>query len=441
MTERDTVQSMAPPAGSAAALAPWSTAHRLWFRIGFCYVLLFVAPWPIDRLLARFDTVNADGYARLVHTVVAWTATHVFHSSVVVRFRRFPNNYGDGVYDFVWLAVITALTAIAVGVWSVLDRRRLQYVTLSAFLKTYLRYYLAWVMMIYGSAKLVPNGQFFFPRLDFLLTPVGDLASGDVLWTMMGISYPYTLFGGLGEVVGGALLLTRRTAPIGALMLCGVLANVFMLNASYQIGVKLASAHYWVFAAVLAAPAIVAIFQLFLRRQHVTPLVEHGPLLGQRPLLRGILKTLMVGWLGWTGATMAWRTPRQWGDVASTPLFGIWEVSEMQRAGRSLAPTLTEPTRWRQVIFERNQTFVVRRMDDSTRTLSVRVDTVARVMTLRARGDTAAIATLAYEADSAGALHVAGRFRADSLVLTLRRNPVMFRLETCKQRLIQERYC
>lgn len=67
----------------------------------------------------------------------------------------------------------------------------------------------------------------------------------------MGYSRTYTIFAGAGEVIGGVLLFFRRTTTLGALILCGVLANVVALNFSYGIPVKIFSslllllAYFW----------------------------------------------------------------------------------------------------------------------------------------------------------------------------------------------------
>ena len=55
----------------------------------------------------------------------------------------------------------------------------------------------------------------------------------------MGYSRPYAIFCGLVETVGGLLLFWQRTTTLGALIVAASMANVAMLNFSYDVPVKL----------------------------------------------------------------------------------------------------------------------------------------------------------------------------------------------------------
>ena len=61
------------------------------------------------------------------------------------------------------------------------------------------------------------------------------------LWWFMGASIPYIIFAGAAEVLGGLLLVLRRTAALGALVAFAVMVNVMMLNYCYDAPVKLYS--------------------------------------------------------------------------------------------------------------------------------------------------------------------------------------------------------
>lgn len=61
-----------------------------------------------------------------------------------------------------------------------------------------------------------------------------------LLWNFIGASAAYTIFTGVAEVLGGLLLVARRTALLGALVCIGVMSNVVLLNFSYD-GFKIVS--------------------------------------------------------------------------------------------------------------------------------------------------------------------------------------------------------
>jgi hypothetical protein len=72
-----------------------------------------------------------------------------------------------------------------------------------------------------------------------------------VVWSFMGASRPYTVFGGSGELVAGLLLVFRRTSIFGVLATIGVMANVVMLNFCYDVPVKILSVHMLVIGFML----------------------------------------------------------------------------------------------------------------------------------------------------------------------------------------------
>jgi hypothetical protein len=67
-----------------------------------------------------------------------------------------------------------------------------------------------------------------------------------------GYSTPYQTFSGLMETIVGILLLNRKTVTLGALLGIGVFANVFVLNLSYDIPVKLYSMQLLIYSLFLA---------------------------------------------------------------------------------------------------------------------------------------------------------------------------------------------
>ena len=107
--------------------------------------------------------------------------------------------------------------------------------------KTIAVYYLAIVLMKYGFDKLF-KAQFYLPEPNILYTPFGKLDKDILFWSTMGTSYSYNLFMGFMEILPGLFLLFKRTREIGLIISFGVLLNVFAINLSFDISVKLFSA-------------------------------------------------------------------------------------------------------------------------------------------------------------------------------------------------------
>src|SRR6185295_19857391 len=99
------------------------------------------------------------------------------------------------------------------------------------------RYTLAFSLFGYGIAKIVPQ-QFEFPGLQTVIRPLGDLPPMGLLWNFMGYSRVYQVFAGSIEVIASLLLLSRRTACLGALFATVGMANVVALDLGYDVTVK-----------------------------------------------------------------------------------------------------------------------------------------------------------------------------------------------------------
>src|SRR5208282_313026 len=100
---------------------------------------------------------------------------------------------------------------------------------------------------------------------------VGNLSPFRMLWTFMAASKPYTSFSGFAEVLAGVLLLVPQLTTLGALITIGVTANVFALNMSYDVPVKLGSLHYLLMAMFLVAPETQRLVNVFILNRPAAP--------------------------------------------------------------------------------------------------------------------------------------------------------------------------
>lgn len=131
-------------------------------------------------------------------------------------------------------------------------------------LRSFLRYVLAFYMLGYGLAKTgLASNQ--FPEIgDWQLDKTwGESSPMNVLWSFMGASRPYTIFGGLCEVLAGLLLVSRRTSTLGALVALTVMTNIAMLNYCYDVPVKLLSSHLAIMALLICMPDLWRLTQVF----------------------------------------------------------------------------------------------------------------------------------------------------------------------------------
>jgi hypothetical protein len=161
------------------------------------------------------------------------------------------NGSGDSAYSWAGFILQMSITAFATLVWSLLDRRRINYDRTYFFVEIAIRYYLAMILFSYGWAKIMVQ-QMPVPNDGRLYQRVGDMSPMGMLWTFLGSSPWYEIFCGAMEVLAAGLLFFRRTALLGAIVAAIVMFQVFVLNMCYDVPVKIYARHLLVFALAFA---------------------------------------------------------------------------------------------------------------------------------------------------------------------------------------------
>ena len=164
-----------------------------------------------------------------------WFAAHILHFGRPIS-TKFTGS-GDGLFGWMQVVFILVVALLATVIWSVLDRKRENYVTLHKWFRLWVRFFLLSTMIGYGAAKAIPN-QMGLPSLMHLLEPYGKASMMGLLWTFIGASTAYTIFSGCAEILGGLLLIFPRTALAGGLVSTAVMTQVFVFNMCYDVPVK-----------------------------------------------------------------------------------------------------------------------------------------------------------------------------------------------------------
>jgi hypothetical protein len=394
----------------------WGAVRRVLFRFAFVYLVLFIFPFPVAFPFVGEEFVQP--YTDFWNAVVIRVGEHVFRAAVDVT----PNGSGDRTYDYILTFVSLVLATAAAAVWTLLDRRRQEYVRLADWLRVYVRFFLASTMMVYGASKVIPM-QFGPPMLDRLVQPFGESSPMGLLWTFMGASAGYTIFTGAGEMLGGLLLTTRRTTLLGALVCIGVLGHVAMLNFSYDVPVKLLSVHLLALAVYVAAPDLRRLAHFFLLNRPAEPANLH-PLFRRKWLRRValVLRTAFVVALVGFSLAEAYKDYTIYRDPEPRPpLYGIWVVEEFAIDGESRPPLVTDEARWRRVIVSSAQTFAVQLMSDAHRRYGYKLDEEAHTLALSKRADPAWKSTLTVQQPEPDRMLLEGEFDGRPLRAKLRR--------------------
>lgn len=318
--------------------------------------------------------------------ITFWAAAHIFR----IKHDLIYTDTGSGDKTFDWVLAF-CLLVIAAGitlVWSILDRRRPNYVTFHKWFRVALRFALASEMFLYGLSKAIPL-QMPFPYLTRLLQSYGNFSPMGVLWWSVGASPAYEIFTGCAETLGGMLLLTPRTTTLGALVCLADMIQVFTLNMTYDIPVKLLSFHLMLFSLFLLAPEARRFFNFFFTDRATapsrqTPLFRSVRANRVAVLLQVAFGLYLIG-MGIYSGVEGWHT--YGGGRPKPSLYGIWDVEQMSVDGQVRPAMLTDRDRWRRIIFDFTTFTTFQRTDDSFSGYGSAINDQNKKLTLSKPGD------------------------------------------------------
>lgn len=423
------MESTAPAVIQTAAQAStptkrWSLGFRVAYRFACCYLILYILPDEGHVNLIEpipFSSVVVKEYVRMWHALVPWVAIHWFHLGGPAVVYPPGNGSGDTTLDYVQHFCYLVIAGAAAFIWSVLDRKRPNYRQLHAWMHIAVRYTLAFTMFGYGFAKVIPM-QFRPPTFGRLIEPLGEFSPMGLLWTFIGYSTAYTIFSGTAEVLGGALLLFRRTATAGAMVSAAVLLNIFMMNMCYDVPVKLYSFNLLLMALFVMAADLRRVVNCLVLNRPAPPADLSGARFESRRLRIGVL----VFQVAFTGVAVFEQVKSNWGNYSQyflhpvrPPLYGLYDVEGFRLNGQEVAPLTTDATRWKRVILQFPTNATVRMMDDSTRGFQATYDTAQSRLTLTAPDK--ANSVFQYSKPDSNHVVLEGKLKQDSLVVRLRR--------------------
>jgi hypothetical protein len=323
------------PVSTATPPAPWSPAIRLGFRIAFLYFFCFSFLDGNGTLFRSFPVVGA-----WIEVKLNWPFNHLseiigqrlFHLTGIAA-RWHPSDSGDTTMNWIQNGLFFTFALAGSILWTFIahlsNNRRTEYRTLHAWLRFVLRLTCGMFMVTYGLAKVFPF-QMPAPSVAILNEPVGNMAPMTFLWNLIGLNPVYEIICGSAEVLGGILLLYRRTSLAGALFSAFVITNVVLDNFCYDVPVKLFAANLLLGCIFLALPDALSLCRFFWSHKSAAPTAIWVPPTSRRAGRIAILVTEIVFaaaflvvqpifmTIGWHHLQVALRTP--------SPLVGAWHL-------------------------------------------------------------------------------------------------------------------
>ncbi len=362
--------------GDVLQVPHWNRLTRVAFRFCFVYFGLYCFATHIVGGLILFPNFSFPSLGTLwpMRQITFWFATHLFR---VTSPLVYTGNSGDTTFHWIQTFWLLMLSALAAAIWSQLERGRAHDIALHKWFRLFIRFGLAAQMFYYGLAKVIPT-QFPAPSLVTLVEPIGNLSRTDLLWTFIGASTAYQIFTGCAEVLAGILLVVPRTTMMGALICLADMIQVFVLNMTYDFGLKQISFHLILMSLFLLAPDFLRLANVFFLDRAAAP-SSHPQLfrtVRANRLALAVQILFAVYLVGmFTRLALNYWFAEGGGGSPKSALYGIWDVDQLSIDGQLRPPLLNDyDRRWRRVIFDAPNRMAFQRTDDSFAHYGVSID-------------------------------------------------------------------
>ncbi|MEM7246043.1 MAG: DCC1-like thiol-disulfide oxidoreductase family protein [Acidobacteriota bacterium] len=362
-------------------------------RFLLVYPAVFMLPFPLT-LLHLFDHVPgvADSFlasarawllglhGQATEPIVGWLGRLLTGETPSFEFT----GSGDGLASYLGVLLDLIIAGVIATAWWLWRRATPISMRTADACRLLVRYYLAWLMLSYGLSKVFPL-QFSEMGPDRMMQTHGDSSPMGLLWTFMGASMGYQMFAGAAEVLGALLLLFRRTALLGALVVAAVMANVFAMNMFFDVPVKLYSFHYLLLALLLALPDVPRLVGFFVANVPVAAR-DHRPFWHASPQWcrsLGIAKVVLVTALLWANIDSRLDRMRTWGPWAEkSDLRGTYRAESFESAESESGTPVAPEAAWLRVGLNPPRSAAVQFADGRTRRLRLALDEEASTLAL-----------------------------------------------------------
>jgi len=198
-------------------------------------------------------------------------------------------------------------------------------------------------------------------------------------WTYMGYSEGFNLFAGFIEVLGGLLLIPRRTQTLGAFIIVGVMTHVAVMNFMFDIPVKLFSVHLILMALVILMTDSKRFIKVFVKNESIEKFSFYHPI--NEDSYHKFIFWIKTGGLALAIITciiMGYTIEESGRERTKPYLYGIWEASTFIKNGDTIPPLITDAKRWRYLIIDKKATSTVKTMDDKKHYFGFVVDSAVQ---------------------------------------------------------------
>jgi uncharacterized membrane protein YphA (DoxX/SURF4 family) len=327
--------------------AEWKAYEKIIFRFLFIYFIIQTIPldWKYYKGLFSINWLD-------------------LRYGDIFFITRYSPNFSSATGSFTDWIIIAVIAAAGAFVWTKREKPGTDYNILYYWLRVILRYRLAIGVIGYGFLKFFPL-QAPFPSISNLNTNYGDFTDWKIFSLSLGIVPGYESFLGGVELLAGILLFFRRTASTGALIILVFTGNVFISNLAYEGGEYVYSFYLISLAIFVFAYDAQRIYNLVSLGNPTVPNLFRPVFLGWRDNARVALKITVIFFFVFIYGFKSYKGYKK--DPYQFPAAkglrgtaGIYNVTEFKLNSEIRPYSVTDPLRWKDVVFEKWATISIR---------------------------------------------------------------------------------
>ena len=323
---------------------PWRGVELITFRLIFLFILLLTIPFH----WSYYENILAIHPFYLKFQDLFQISHHI---------PGIPTLSGEETQSFSGWIIAAIVATIGTLIWTVADRNANNYDRLYYWTRAALRYRLAGGTIAYGLLLLIPV-LIPAPTISDLHTAYGDFLPWKIYYHSTAVaSAAYRQTIGFIQILGGLLLLRRRTVVFGSIIILFILVNVVLVNFAYDIGEHLYSTYLLLLAALLLVHDLPRLYTLIVLGSRTAAdkirLQFNRKEIVFKRIVRSafaVFSVLFVTLLGKTFYQSNWPYPDTPGLSNAQGYYNVRSF----RINDSLLPySATDPIRWTDVVFEK----------------------------------------------------------------------------------------
>lgn len=324
----------------------WSKSEKTLFK--FFSIYFFLQVLPLD--LRFFKHLFSTHWLNLQYRDIFYLSKYA------------PSFTGDDSF-LNWLN-IAILALIGTAVWDKVYTKETNFDKLYYWVRVAVRYRLAIGVIAYGFLKFFPI-QSPIPSISNLNTNYGDFTAWKLFSLGLGVVPNYQSFLGLVEIVGGLLLLNRKTTTIATLIILPFAGNVAISNIAYEGGEYVYAFYLISLALYLFAFDGIRLFQLLSLDQPTAPNHFQPVFEGKNRQFRFVIKTVFILFFVFLYGFKTYSGYQQGGyhfpQTKGLPnISGLYNVSEFKWNNQVIPYSKTDSIRWENVVFEKWNTLSIK---------------------------------------------------------------------------------